>query len=205
MLEVGVLHGAARHVVVEAGEHPPGFVLVNGALDAKGVLAEQDRRLAPHLIGSARRGDSHELGEIERGLVVALDRDVGAVVEAASDRRGFAVEAQRPAGRARGQLQMRRRVGEALADRERLAAQRRLPRRRQFTPEALRLLEPAVGEELHVVRQRDQVHACLGGAISHLFPPTDLALFTGSKIKAFSPSIVLAAVETPASRQEPAV
>jgi hypothetical protein len=121
VVQVGVLDGPAPEVVVEAGDQLADGGVGDGALHADGVLAVLLGDLAHHGGRHARRRDADPLGGREGRLVVALDHDVGAEVGASGHGEGVAVVANVPRGHAVDEAEVRRRVREGLAERERPA------------------------------------------------------------------------------------
>jgi hypothetical protein len=109
-------------VIVEQREHHISVLVLEHALHPKRIPAKHGGDLAPHRVHRPGRKDAHELRGGQRGLVVALDRQVRGRIELARDGDVFAVIAHAPRRDVAVEFQMGRAVGKSLAYRKRAPA-----------------------------------------------------------------------------------
>ena len=121
VVEVGVLDRAPAHVVVEVRQQRVGVAVGRAGRGTRSAsLPNCWHDLAPHRLGGAGGGDADALGRRQRGLVVALDDDVGRGVEPARRRSTASPSSiERPGRDVVGEAEVRRGVREPLAERER--------------------------------------------------------------------------------------
>ncbi len=166
VLEVGVLDGARREVVVEAADH----------LDRVGITVERSahpdrvvRRAMGQLpLGPGDRigaGGVDRLGDRQDRLVVAVDAHIGVGEITATGGDPAIVDHEVPDGPIVGQPETRRRIGERLAHGVAPAGQRRL-RRDGILEEPARHVDPTVRQELDPFGHIDWQHAARLASVS---------------------------------------